>query len=383
MEGNVIKERLRICILFNFSPHWMGGVVYIINLIKTLDFLDDQDKPEIILFYRADLKKYVDEINYHYLKAVEWKFPSFYNGYIKSWLTRKNAFVDRILKLYDPDGLYPLHDFPIKSKTRTKLVSWYADLQHKYYPEFFSWRKVLERNARIRLMLMNTEQLVVSSQAVANDFNKFFTLNNRLKLHIFHFVSVVDNLERLDIRELKVKYSLPEKYFMISNQFHKHKNHKILFKALALLKAKKVYVHFVITGKFPKDSGSPYLKELHNLINENHLHDQISFTGIIPRSDQLVLMKYSQAVIQPSLFEGWSTVIEDARSLQSPVIASNIPANLEQLGPEGTYFDPHDDQNLAEILSDYPDRNQNDFYYVDYKVRIRDAAKAFLNIFSD
>ena len=58
------------------------------------------------------------------------------------------------------------------------------------------------------------------------------------------------------------------------------------------------------------------------------------------RAEQLLLMKYAQAVIQPSLFEGWSTVIEDAISLQVPVIASNLPVNIEQLGDRGVYFDP-------------------------------------------
>ena len=64
------EKRLKIGILFNFNPNWMGGIVYIINLIKTLEFLDDDDKPEIILFYRSDLKKFVDEINYKYLNPV-------------------------------------------------------------------------------------------------------------------------------------------------------------------------------------------------------------------------------------------------------------------------------------------------------------------------
>ena len=37
------KKRLRLGILFYFSSKWMGGIIYIGNLIKTLDFLDDYD----------------------------------------------------------------------------------------------------------------------------------------------------------------------------------------------------------------------------------------------------------------------------------------------------------------------------------------------------
>jgi len=93
-------------------------------------------------------------------------------------------------------------------------------------------------------------------------------------------------------------------------------------------------------------------------------------------------MKHSQAVIQPSLFEGWSTVIEDAMSLQVPVIASNIPVNIEQLGEKGKYFNPHNEDELAAILANYPARENEVLLYEDYKTRVRSAAREFIRIFS-
>jgi glycosyltransferase involved in cell wall biosynthesis len=277
--------------------------------------------------------------------------------------------------------LYPLHDFPVKTKTKTKLICWYADLQHQYYPEFFTRKKIAERNARIRFMLRNSEDLVVSSQVVADDFAKFFNLKNNLKVHIFHFVSVIDKIEGIEITGLRLKYNLPEKYFMISNQFHKHKNHIILFQTLAQLKEKGVLLHFAFTGRFPEKTQSTYINNLHDLIDRNQLNNQISFLGIIPRKEQLLLMKYSQAVIQPTLFEGWSTVIEDAISLQVPVVASNLPVNLEQLGENGVYFDSSNPSQLADILINYPERNLEDLFYEDYSTRVRNAAEDFIRVF--
>ncbi len=375
------KNRLKLGIVFNFSPKWMGGVVYILNLIKTLEFLDDEDKPEIILFYKADFRKFVDEINYPYFKPTEWSFPSVYKGYVQSWLCQKNIFVDEILKQYDLDGLYPLHDFPVKMKTRTRLVCWYADLQHKYYPEFFTRRKIIERNARIRFMLKNSKELVISSHAVANDFKRFFWLRKDMKIHIFHFISVIDDLNNLNIDNLLKKYMLPDRYFMVCNQFHKHKNHKVLLQAIVKLKENGSDIHLALTGRFPDASHSPYMQELHSIIDKHNLQSQISLMGVIPRNEQLLLMKHAQAILQPSLFEGWSTVIEDAKSLQVPVIASNLPVNKEQLGSIGTFFDPSDSQGLAMILSNYPTRNLSDIFYDDYNNRIKIAARNFIQIF--
>lgn len=374
-------RRLRLGIIFNFNPSWMGGIIYILNLIRTLNFLDDDEKPEILLFYRADLKKFADQIKYPYFKAIEWTFPHVYKGYIKSWLSGRNVFISDILDQYDLDGIYPLHDYPLRSRCRTKLVCWYADLQHEHYPEFFRKRKLLERTLRIRFILKNSDDLVVSSQAVADDFQRFFRLRKQMKMHVFHFVSVIDDISDININELREKYRLPEKYFMISNQFHKHKNHKVLLEALVKLQEKGSDIHLAMTGRFPDASHSTYMQELHSIIKEHQLESQISLLGIIPRNEQLLLMKYSQAVLQPSLFEGWSTVIEDAISLQVPVIASSLPVNIEQLGPDGNYFEPHDDKKLTDILSNFPVRNMNDIYYENYDERIRKAAKIFIEIF--
>lgn len=375
------ENRLKIGFLFNFNPKWMGGIVYLLNSIKILNFLEDDKKPLVYIFFKPSLKKFVDEISYPYQKQVMWNFPSVYNGYIKSWLTRRNVFVDKLVNQYKLSAVYPLHDFPVKSNLNAKLVCWYADLQHLHYPEFFSKRKRLERNSRIKFFIKNSNHLVVSSQAVKDDFYKYFKVPPSLNVHIYRFVSIIDELPQIHITELRKKYNLPEKYFMISNQFHKHKNHKVVFKALAELKKVKPKIHFVLTGRFPDEPNSPYMEELHKLVNENDLKQNISFLGLIHRGDQLMLMKYSQAIIQPSLFEGWSTVIEDAKSLQVPVIASDLPVNIEQLQEKGSYFSPHDHKRLIEILKSYPERDFNKKIYEDYEVRMKNAAQTFISIF--
>ena len=376
------KERLKIGIIFNFNPVWMGGIIYIQNLIRILNWLDNEDMPEVTVFYRSDLKKYIDTVEYPYLKLVEWIFPTVIYGNLSSLLRGRNLFVDKILKEHNYlDGIFPVMDVPVRFRGKIKIISWYADLQHKYYPEFFSKRKRFERNLRIKFMLRNTDDLVLSSEAVANDFRAFYKLRKSLNLHIFHFASVIDDFSHLDIESVREKYKLPKNYFMVSNQFHKHKNHEVLLKSLIRLKATRADVHIAMTGRFREASFSPYLQRLHSLIDKNDLQSNISFLGLMPRDEQLLLMKYAQAVIQPSLFEGWSTVIEDAISLQVPVIASSIPVNIEQLGDKGVFFDPQDEEKLANVLSLSPLRNVNDVIYEKYEDRVKKAAQAFVRIF--
>ena len=152
---------------------------------------------------------------------------------------------------------------------------------------------------------------------------------------------------------------------------------------MAEMKGKGKVIHMAITGKFPKASDSPYLAELHQLINENGLREQISLLGVIPRTEQLLIMKHARAVVQPSLFEGWSTVIEDAKSLQVPVIAAALPVNKEQLGDRGSYFDPLDAGQLGSLLMSYPEREPGSEPYAEYQVRVKQAAERLLSIFTE
>ena len=372
MESN----RFRLGIVFNFNPKWTGGLIYIVNTIKILNFLEEKDKPLVVVIFNPALKKYVDEIEYPYLELVPHHFPTVYKGYLFSILKNKNLFVHDIAVSQKLDAIFPMHDYPVKSKLKIKLVSWYADLQHQYYPQFFSKLKIFERNARIKMILRNSKDLVVSSQAVKDDFLKFYKIPKTLKIHIYHFVSIIDDLPNLSAAEIKAKYNLQDDYYMISNQFHKHKNHKVAFEAVAALKKKGVVINIAITGRFPEEPNSEYLRELHDIINTNDLRKSISFLG-----DQLLLMKYAKAIIQPSLFEGWSTVIEDAKSLQVPVIAANLNVNLEQLEATGTYFEPHNAPQLATILEQFPARDFSKTLYEPYENRMKKAAYEFLSVF--
>jgi glycosyltransferase involved in cell wall biosynthesis len=55
-------------------------------------------------------------------------------------------------------------------------------------------------------------------------------------------------------------------------------------------------------------------------------------------------------VLQPSLFEGWSTSVEEVKSLGKSIIVSDIPVHREQDPSFALYFDPQNPAELAEKL---------------------------------
>ena len=70
----------------------------------------------------------------------------------------------------------------------------------------------------------------------------------------------------------------------------------------------------------------------------------------MPYDDLLSLMHHALAVVNPSFFEGWSTTVEEAKSLGKTVILSDIPVHREQAPDRGHYFRPEAPEELADVL---------------------------------
>ena len=95
--------------------------------------------------------------------------------------------------------------------------------------------------------------------------------------------------------------------------------------------------------------------------------------GLIPPPDAAALMRDCVAVINPSLFEGWSTTVEEAKSLGKRVLLSDIPVHREQAPGRGRYFDPHDPQDVARAM-----KEALDAHHPAEEVREAEAAAARL-----
>ena len=378
-------NRFRIGIIFNFTRGWLGGFYYYQNIINAINFLDDEQKPQIIIFYNEEYSAYLNELHYPYMQLVPWKFIGIKKGYLLSFLQQKNVFVHDMIRSYGLTGIYAVNDNPVPSTKgknhNTVAAAWFPDLQHKFFPQFFDKKRLWLRELRLKITLRNARDLVVSSNDTVEHFKKFYSLPSTLRIHVLQFVSVLDIYESRDILSVRATYKIPQEYFIVSNSFLKHKNHQVVLNALKELKKKNGNVHVVFTGKMEVYPGPEHIDELKAIVKENNLEAYVSFLGVIPREDQLCIMKHAKAILQPSKFEGWNTTIEDAKSMQLPVIASNIQVHKEQLGDIGTYFDPTNPSELADVLTNYQ-KAGNGALYDDYSTRVKKFATDFLEIFN-
>ena len=165
-----------------------------------------------------------------------------------------------------------------------------------------------------------------------------------------NFAVVHPHFEDILIDQLKVKYNINNNYFMVPNQFWVHKNHKVILDAALELRKTQANIKIIFTGKENDFRAPEYTNDLKQFVIENQLTEMVSFLGFIPREEQLCLMKNSIAIIQPSLFEGWSTVVEDAKALNQWILLSDIPVHREQIQNNVDFFEPKNSSMLAALI---------------------------------
>lgn len=332
---------MRIGIILTGDYGWAGGVYYSLNIIKLLSRIAAKKQltvvavvnaatpPEVI----ADLPREHVEISYLDHKSF------LYRLYYKLAGNRFAADINA-LKL---DVLYPLIAYsPEHAKLNCKVLYWLYDFQHKFLPELFSQEELKSRDLAFQNIAMYAKDIVFSSHDSKSHFDQFYK-ESKARRHVYQFVSLLQQ------QPLSVGASagIPDVYFIVCNQFWPHKNHLTVLKALDLLLRQQQNIHIVLTGKYDDARNKAYVDDLKAYIDQHGMQQNLTLTGFMSREEQIRLIQNTRAIIQPSFFEGWSTVIEDAKALNKFMIVSDIAVNREQITKNAWFFKPSDESQLA------------------------------------
>jgi glycosyltransferase involved in cell wall biosynthesis len=170
---------------------------------------------------------------------------------------------------------------------------------------------------------------------------------------VLQFVaSVSQDVYHRNPSDVLSRYGLPEKFFYLPNQFWKHKNHLVVIQALGLLKLGGHNISVVCTGNHKDYRHPQHWEELNKAIADNGIREELILLGMVPAEDIFPLIRQSIAVLNPSHFEGWSTTVEEAKSVGKRVLLSDIPVHREQDPPGADYFNPNSPDDLAQKMSE-------------------------------
>jgi glycosyltransferase involved in cell wall biosynthesis len=230
-------------------------------------------------------------------------------------------------------------------------VGYLFDFQHHYFPEFFSKAEIQSRDKAFNQMLNTAKNIIVYGEEVIRDAEKFYS-GHQAKLHALPFAPCPQPSWLLNNLNAREKYHIDTPYFLVSNQFWRHKDHATAFRAFGRYCESGGKADLVCTGATEDYRFPDYFSQLLQLIEKLNLGNRVKILGHISKLDQISLMRNSLAVLQPSLFEGGAGggCSYDAISLGVPVIASDIPINKEMTCGDVTFFPVGNFEKLADIL---------------------------------
>ena len=254
-----------------------------------------------------------------------------------------------LLRRRHVDAIFANRDFgpqfPIPS------LSWIPDFQHVRLPEMFSAQEIRSRDREFSRIAAYATRVIVSSRDACRDFQSFAPQAAH-RARVMPFVAQVPgDIYDADPSQLCEQYRLPRAFFYLPNQFWKHKNHAVVIEALRLARASRPDIAVVCSGRTVDDRHPQYFPELQERLTAFGLGDNVIILGVIPHAHVYQLMRQAVAVLQPSLFEGWSTSVEETKSVGKRILLSDIPVHREQDPPHGVFFDPHDPAALARCLT--------------------------------
>jgi glycosyltransferase involved in cell wall biosynthesis len=332
---------LRIGLFLNPLFGWQGGKEYARNLLLSLQAYQSEDR-QVSLEVHLFAGRSIPDASLDEFRSLAHGIHRHSHDFHKS---PQSVLGD--LKRQRIDFAFPIHNTGLGS---IHTADWIYDFQHKHLPHFFSNKDIRERDRSFSRMFKYAGRVIVSSETSREDLQKFYPGNDQI-VRVLPFTTFPKS-EWVgdDPGPTLRRYHLPRRFFLLCSQFWVHKNHAVVFQAIKKMLDQGIETDVVCTGSLNDYRKPAHMDEMLAYLHFHGIYPRVRLMGLMPRFDQIQLMRCALAVIQPSLFEGWSTVLEDARTFGKHTLCSSLPVHREQNLPGAEFFAPTDADELAGLM---------------------------------
>ena len=335
--------------LLPLRPGKIGGMeIYVRNLLAKLSTIDRDNEYYLITTSYNDASVPVPCVNFKKIVfSDEQTVPQKIKNCVCT-LSGKSSGPDstlqKIIDRYHLDIWFcpfsSLEPRPLKIPSLVTI----PDIQHEYYPENFSKEELVLRHGYTKSSGEMATEIITLSEFSKKCFIDTLGLDP-VKIHVVH-LSAGDAF--FDVREhvtpVTKKYTLPGEYFFYPANGWPHKNHQMLLRGYALFRNScNTPLHLVL-------SGTGLQGDIPNRITHLGLQEYVHILDYIDGEDLPGLYKNAQALVFPSLFEGFGIPLLEAMAMECPIIASGTTSIPEVAGDAAYYFDPTNPQSICDAM---------------------------------
>jgi len=226
-------------------------------------------------------------------------------------------------------------------KTSIKRIVTIHDLLFIKHPNLYPIIDRFIYKYKTRYACFAANHIIAISKNVKQQLIDFFDINPN-KISVIYqscnncFQRTTNNKES---NIIKKKFNLPENFILCVGTIEKRKNLTPIIKQI-----NKIEEKLVIVGK----KGNSFNK-ITNHINENNLNNKILFLHNVPSKELASIYSLSNALVFPSIDEGFGIPIIEALFSKTPVICFNKKATIEAGGKHSIYI--NSENELPEVLN--------------------------------
>ncbi len=378
--------KMRVAIAYNFHDRdWLGGKNYFSSLFLATRAAAGNEIELVLVtgtLTVTSLPNEFPEIETIRTQMLDRMHPLWLLRQLSLRKFNSDPLLARLLRHHGVDVLS--HSGNLGRNSDIKTLAWLYDFQFMHLPEYWQVKHVRWAEQRYRAACRQCDGVIVSSRDALRDLEKFAPWCEAPK-HVLPFVSNPVEFDQLQSKaHLREAYGLPSDFFYLPNQFWTNKNHRLAVDALAKLKGDGILATIVCTGK-PFDGRRPaYFEELMAYCQELGVSQQLKVLGVIPYAHTQGLMAHARAVINPSRFEGWSTTVEEAKTLHKRLLLSDISVHREQSPALGRFFAVDSPSELAKLMAACLQEPERELVVseieLDYAARLQEYGRSYADM---
>jgi glycosyltransferase involved in cell wall biosynthesis len=357
----------------SLAPGRMGGVeTYFRNLVRSLQEVDTANS-----YYLVCNNRYLPSFALSNPRFVH--VPNRYSKPSPLWYLR-NAVKETtrmdilrpLMDRLDMDVIHHPFSFLNPMNLRTPSVLTFIDMQHEFFPEYFSPRDLQFRR---KLYHSSAEQAVriisISEHAKTSLIERYGIHPDKIDaIHIGYDPKfrVIDDPDLL--KSVRSSYGLHGPFMYYPAATWPHKNHLRLLAAFKLLKERYHFDGQLVLSGIAMQANNSVCAEIARL----GLRDDVVVLGYLPQENLPCLYNLARLMVFPSLYEGFGIPLVESMACGCPVACANVTSIPEVAGDAALTFDPLSADDMAEqIWSLWND----DSLQQDLKAKGLDRAKQF------
>ncbi len=226
--------------------------------------------------------------------------------------------------------------------TNTPAIVTVYDLSFVHFPETFPAAQRLYLHSQTSRSVNKAHRVITISEASRQDLHHFFDVSlDRIDVVLPGVEQVYRPLPDEHVKVFREMRGVPEKFILHVGTLQPRKNVPVLLEAFAQSKKVEDAVLVLAGAKGWQHD------EIFAMVKNLGLEERVHFTGYVADEELPFWYNAAEALVFPSIYEGFGMPVVEAMACGTPVIAARTSSIPEAGGEAALYFDPQDTAALA------------------------------------